>query len=157
MTFRPMRRFKQQLTEEQCRELLRREPRGVLSVLGDGGYPYGLPINFLYDENRLYFHCALEGHKLDAIRRHDRVSLCVYDEGCREAGNWPLHIRSVIAFGRVREVHDPEVRLEKARLLGLKYYPTAEAVEAELQQSLDRMLLLEMIIEHMTGKIVKES
>ena len=73
--FRPMRRIKQQIPEEECIKILKEEPRGVLSVLGDDGYPYGVPIDHYYDEKtgRIYFHCAKEGHKLDAIRRCDKV------------------------------------------------------------------------------------
>ena len=66
--FRPMRRFKQQMTNEECIALLRKAPRGVLAVLGDGGYPYTVPLDFVYDDGKIYFHCAKEGHKLDAIR-----------------------------------------------------------------------------------------
>ena len=88
MEFRPMRRSKQELSREECIEILMQEPRGVLSVLGEGGYPYGMPINQYYcpENGRLYFHTAREGHRLDAIRAHDKVSLCVYDQGYRKEG-----------------------------------------------------------------------
>ena len=79
--FRPMRRFKQQLTQEECVEILNTEVRGVLSVLGDDDYPYGIPIDFYYNqqENKIYFHGAKEGHKIDSIKKHNKVSFCVYD------------------------------------------------------------------------------
>ncbi|MBQ9616719.1 MAG: pyridoxamine 5'-phosphate oxidase family protein, partial [Oscillibacter sp.] len=67
--FREMRRHGQQLPESECAEILRREPRGVLAVLGDDGYPYTVPLDFVYEGGKLYFHCAGEGHKLDAIKR----------------------------------------------------------------------------------------
>ena len=78
-----MRRFKQQLADEDCKKLLREEPRGILSLLGDDDYPYGIPMNFYYDEEEsvIYFHGAKEGHKVDAIKKHDKVSFCVYDKG----------------------------------------------------------------------------
>ena len=95
--FREMRRFKQQISEEECIQILKEQPRGVLSMLGDDDYPYGIPLDHWYcEENgRLYFHCAKTGHKLDAIRKHDKVSFCVYDEGFRREGDWALNIRSV--------------------------------------------------------------
>jgi len=84
--FRPMRRFKQQINDSECKEILKNEKRGVLSLLGDDGYPYGLPMSLLYSEedNKIYFHCAKEGHKIDAIKNYDKASFCVYDSGFRE-------------------------------------------------------------------------
>ena len=81
--FRPMRRFKQQIADSECKEILKNEKRGVLSLLGDDGYPYGLPLSHLYSEedNKIYFHCAKEGHKIDAIKNYDKASFCVYDSG----------------------------------------------------------------------------
>ncbi len=75
--FRSMRRFKQAVSEEECRKILTEEKRGAFSVIGDDGYPYSLPINFYYDEedNRIYFHGAREGHKVDALRNVTRCGL----------------------------------------------------------------------------------
>ena len=77
--FRPLRRIKQQLTQEECISVLKNEVRGVLSVLGDNDYPYGLPINYWYseEENKIYFHGSREGHKIDSIKNCDKVSFCV--------------------------------------------------------------------------------
>ena len=157
--FRNMRRFKQQITQEACKQILRQEPRGVLAVLGDNAYPYALPMDFVYDDEtgHLFFHCAKEGHKLDAIRRHDKVSFCVYDQGFRRDGEWALNIQSVIVFGRMREVKTEEETLRRVRQLGMKYHPDAESVEKETAQAANRVLCLELIPEHMTGKIVNES
>ena len=157
MSFRAMRRFKQQLTDEECVALLEKEPRGFLSVLGDDGYPYGIPIDFVYDGGKLYFHCAKEGHKIDAIQAWDKVSFSVIDEGVRKGDDWPLHFKSVIVFGRIRILEDREEILSKVRLLGLKYFPDAESVEEELKHSGSRVACLELMIDHMTGKRVKES
>ena len=157
MSFRAMRRFKQQLTDEECIELLKKEPRGVLSVLGDDGYPYGIPIDFVYDQGKLYFHCAKEGHKIDAIRSCDKASFSLIDEGVRKDGDWPLHFKSVILFGRIRILEDREEILSKVRLLGLKYFPSPEEVEEELRHSGNRVCCLELSVEHMTGKRIKES
>lgn len=157
--FREIRRFKQQISTEKCVEILKNEPRGVLMVLGDDDYPYGIPIDFYYDERekKIYFHSAKQGHKIDAINRHDKASFCVYDQGYRKEGEWSLNINSVIAFGRLRLMEDQEKVIEKLRLLGLKYFPTAESVEEELERAASRVQMLELTIEHMTGKLVNES
>ena len=153
-----MRRCKQELSREECIKILMQEPRGVLSVLGDGGYPYGMPINQYYcpENGRLYFHTAREGHRLDAIRAHDKVSLCVYDEGYRKEGEWALNIRSVIVFGHIREVEDQPHALEMIRGLARKFTDDEAYIQHELDSAASRVLCLEMIPDHITGKLVKE-
>ena len=156
--FRPMRRFRQQLPEEECLALLETQPRGVLAVLGDEDYPYAVPVDFLYRDGKLYFHGAREGHKLDAVRRHDKVSLCVTDEGYRREGDWALTFRSVIVFGRIRPMAYDEPGIEELlRALGNKYNPDPADVEKEIRGHIHRVQMLELTIEHMTGKLVNES
>ena len=157
--FRPMRRAKQQIPEEECIKILKEEPRGVLSVLGDDGYPYGVPIDHYYDEKtgKIYFHGAKEGHKIDAIRRCGKACLTVMNQGYQIPGEWPWYITSVIVFGRIREVTDPAILKEKLTALGEKYSPSREEVEGEVARAMGRVAVLEMTIEHMTGKAVKES
>lgn len=155
--FREMRRKKQQLTQEECVSLLETLPRGVLAVLGDDDYPYTVPMDFVYENGKLFFHCAQTGHKLDAIARHDKVSFCVMDEGFRREGEWALNIRSVICFGRLHRVTDPQVIENHVRKLGLKYNPDPKDVEREIRESLHHVCVLALDIEHMTGKIVNES
>ena len=101
--FREMRRKKQQVSEEACIRLLRTAKRGILSVSGDDGYPYGVPMDFVYEDGKIIFHCAKSGHKLDAVRRSDKVSFCVLSEGVREENDWWYHFTSVILFGRIAE------------------------------------------------------
>ncbi len=157
--FRKMRRFKQQIPDEECRQILRDEWRGVLSLLGDEGYPYGIPIDFWYDEqeNKIFFHGAGQGHKIDAIRGCDKASFCVMDQGYRKEGEWALNIRSVIAFGRIRELTDPEDVLRRTYALGKKYYPDQASLDEEMRKAAARVHVLELTIEHMTGKLVNES
>ncbi|MBQ9281490.1 MAG: pyridoxamine 5'-phosphate oxidase family protein [Treponema sp.] len=156
--FRQMRRFKQQVSEEKCIEILKNEWRGVLAVLGDDGYPYTIPLDFYYDEGdgKIYFHGAKEGHKVDAIEKCDKVSFCLMDKGFKKDGDWALNITSVVAFGRIKKVEDFEKVKEKVCKLGRKYHPSAEAVEIEWENAKNRVLCLEMTIEHMTGKLVNE-
>ena len=80
MNFRPMRRFRQQLSQEECRAILERGTSGVLAVAGDEGWPYAVPLSYVYREGKLIFHCATAGHKLDGLRRDGRASFCVIDQ-----------------------------------------------------------------------------
>ena len=153
---RKMRRFKQQVSDERCVEILKTAPRGVLALHGEDGYPYAVPLDFYYEKNRLYFHCAPEGHKLDAIRADSRASFCVMDEGFKRDGDWALNITSVIAFGKIRELTDINEKTEKHRLKGNEYYPDPDEVENEIKRFIDRVCILEFSIEHMTGKLVHE-
>lgn len=157
--FRPMLRKKQHLPEDECLELLKREPRGVLSVLGDEGYPYGVPINHYYcpEDGRLYFHSGKTGHKIDAIRQMDKASFCVYDSGFRREGEWALNIRSVIVFGRIEMVEDTARIYEIARRLSRKFTDDENYIEQEIARSGPGTLMFALNIEHMTGKLVNES
>ena len=157
--FREMRRFKQQLSEEECIRILKEEPRGILSVLGDDGYPYGVPLDYWYSEEdkKIYFHCAKEGHKMDAIRACDKVSYCVYDSGYRKEGEWALNIKSVIVFGRIRPVTDEEKKKEICISLCRKFTDDEAYIAREMETAFARVACLELIPEHMTGKLVKES
>ena len=156
---RAMRRIRQQLPMETCLQILRQEMRGVLAVLGDDDYPYALPMDYVFDDatGHLFFHCAQAGHKLDAIRRHEKVSFCVFDRGFRREGEWALNISSVIVFGRMREVLSKEAAIARVRQLGLKYAPDEAYVEEELTAAANRVLCLELVPEQITGKLVNES
>ena len=157
--FRPMRRFRQQISDAECLRILREETRGVLSMLGENGYPYGIPLNHWYnpEDGKLYFHGAKEGHKLDALRKDNRVSYCVWDAGYRREGEWALNVNSVVVFGRITPVTDEEKAREIGRNLCLKFTDDEAYIEHELRNSLPRVLCLELTIEHMTGKLVNES
>lgn len=155
--FRKMRRYKQEINEQECVDILEEQPRGVLAVFGENGYPYAFPMDYIYISEKLYFHCAKEGHKTDAITSNNKVSFCVMDEGYTKEGEWPLNIRSVVIFGSIKRIDDATEILEITRQLGLKYYPSIESVEEEIQKSITKLLILELSIDHMTGKLVNES
>jgi nitroimidazol reductase NimA-like FMN-containing flavoprotein (pyridoxamine 5'-phosphate oxidase superfamily) len=157
--FREMLRKKQQLTQEECIAILKNEPRGVLSVLGDYDYPYGMPMNHFYCETdgKIYFHGGKKGHKIDAMKRHDKVSFCVYDQGFRREGEWALNIRSVIVFGQIRVVEDEDRKRQICSELCRKFTDDEAYLQRELEQALPRVNCLELKIEHMTGKLVNES
>ena len=157
--FREMLRKKQQLAQEYCIEILKKEPRGVLSVLGDDGYPYGMPINHYYcaADGKIYFHSGKTGHKTDAMKNHDRVSFCVYDQGFRREGEWALNIRSVIVFGKIEFIEDQEKIYEIARQLCYKFTDDEAYIEDEIRKAGPRTAMFALVPEHMTGKLVKES
>ena len=157
--FRPMQRIRQALTGEECSEVLREQVRGVLSVLGDDGYPYGIPINHYYceEDGKLYFHGGMTGHKLDALRRCDKASFCVYDEGFRRDGDWALNIRSVIVFGRVEFIENREKIFEMSRRLSRKFTRDEDYIEREIERSGGHTLMFALVPEHITGKLVNES
>ena len=154
--FRKMRRFKQQLSKEECENILRAQKRGVLAVLGDEGYPYAVPLNFVYDNGSLYFHSAVAGHKLEAIRAYDKGSFNVLGEPQMSDDGWSYFFDSVTAFGRLREVTDPVEKTEHLRQLGNKYFPNTEMTESDIQKNGGRCAVIELKIEHMTGKHVHE-
>ena len=157
--FRKMRRDHQAVSREECVEILKSRPRGVLSMIGDDGYPYGIPVSHWYDEenDRLYFHCGKKGHKVDAIRACDKVSFCVYDEGYRNEGEWALNIKCVVLFGRAAFLEDHERALEICTEISHKFTSDEEYIRHELERSGPAVEVVEITPEHMTGKLVKES
>lgn len=157
--FRSMRRFKQQISDEECIEVLKNAKRGVLSLIGDDGYPYGIPIDHWYceDDGKIYFHGAKEGHKIDAIKSCDKVSYCVYDDGYRKEGDWALNIKSVITFGRIKLVEDDEKAKDICMAITRKFTDDDEYLQKELTNAFPRVQCLELTPEYMTGKLVNES
>ena len=157
--FKTMRRFKQQLSQEKCIEVLTNEPHGVLSLISDTGYPYGFPITHWYDEKtgHIYFHGAKEGHKIDCLKQCDKASFCVMDKGFKKDGEWAVHYQSVIVFGKIHMVNDPDKVKEICTQLCLKFIDDQEYINHELKYSGPSVLCLEFIPEHISGKIVEES
>ena len=156
--FREVARKKQVLSRTKINEILTAEKRGVLSVIGDNGYPYGLPINFYYEKQtgNIYFHSGKSGHKVDALKLDNRVSFCVYDSGYKNDGEWALNISSVIVFGKIYTVEN-EKALEIYRKLSLKFTADTEYIESEIEKFAKNTLCLELRPEHITGKIVNEA
>ena len=157
--FREVTRAKQALSTVECIEILKAEKRGVLSVLGDEGYPYGMPMNHWYceEDGKLYFHSGMKGHRSDAMKACDKASFCVYDAGYRREGEWALNIRSVIVFGRLQVVEDEAAALEFIRRLSAKFTDDTDYVEREIAQALDHTLIFTLTPEHIAGKLVNEA
>ena len=157
--FREMLRKKQQLTGEECVRILKDQLRGVLSVLGDDGYPYGMPLNHYYTEQdgRLYFHSGRAGHRTDALKKYRKASFCVFDEGFRRDGEWALNIKSVIVFGHIEFVEDREEIYRISAELSRKFTDDEAYIRREIERSGPGTLMFALVPEHITGKLVNES
>ena len=157
--FRELQRKNKQISMEECTELLKKETRGVLSVLGDGDYPYGMPMNHWYNEEdgKIYFHCGKSGHRLDALRKCNKVSFCTYDSGYREEGDWALHVKSVIVFGTMEIIDDMDTIADIARKLSYKFTQDEEYIRTEIEKYAKATLLLQLTPEHICGKQITES
>lgn len=152
--FPAMRRKKQLLSQEETAAVLSRGSSGVLALAGEDGYPYAVPLSYVYDGGRLYFHCARSGHKLDAIRRCEKASFCVIDQDQIVPEEYTSYFRSVIAFGRVRILEDEGEKRAAIEKLALKYAPdsTVEDRKQVIQKEWEPLCMLEMELDHVTGK-----
>lgn len=156
--FREMRRKRQALALEDSIAVLNRGTSGVLAVSGDDGYPYAVPLSYIYDRDKLYFHCAKSGHKLDAIKQNSKVSFCVIDQDKVIPEEYTSYFRSVIAFGKIRILEDDQEKREAIEKLAFKYAPNDVPVNREkaIEREWKPLCMLEMTIDHMTGKEAKE-
>lgn len=152
-----MRRVKREIPLEAAKELLRTNRRAAFSVNGDGGYPYTVPVDFYYDEgeNRIYIHGAKEGHKIDSVRKDDRVCFTTWNDG-EIKDDWAYYVSSCVVFGRAVLIEDRAITEEKVRALALKYYPSAGEVEEEIRRDLPGVQLIAIDIEHISGKRIHE-
>lgn len=151
--FRPMRRNRQQLSREECERILGRCTSGVLALAGDGGYPYTVPLSYVYADGTIIFHSAVQGHKVDAIKRDSRCSFCVIEQDEIRPAEFTTYFRSVIAFGRIHILEDADEKVQALRLLGRRYSPDDEpGLQHEIDKSMHHVLLLRLDIEHLSGK-----
>ncbi len=148
-----MRRNRQQLSREECERILGRSTSGVLALAGDGGYPYTVPLSYVYADGAIIFHSAVQGHKVDAIKRDSRCSFCVIEQDEIRPAEFTTYFRSVIAFGRIHILEDADEKVQALRLLGRRYSPDDEpGLQHEIDKSMDHVLLLRLDIEHLSGK-----
>lgn len=152
--FREMRRKKQALSPEDCADILTQGTSGVLALLGDGGYPYAVPLSYVYHNEKLYFHSAKSGHKLDAIRANPKASFCVIGQDHIVPQEYTTYFRSVIAFGTVRVLEDEMEKHRAIEALAIRYAPedSAENRKDAVEREWERLCLLEFSIEHLSGK-----
>lgn len=157
--FREMAKQNQQLTQEECTALLTTVPRGVLSLMGDEGYPYGVPTNFWYckEDGCIYFHGGKLGHKVDAMGQNPKASLCVLDQGIRRENDWALTFRSVIVFGLIEVLEANDDAMEAVRQLSLQFTKDLAFIENEMALYGSRTLFFRLVPQHITGKRVHEA
>jgi len=157
--FRELIRKNKELPLEECIRVLKTEKRGVLSVNGDHGYPYGMPMNHWYNEEdgKIYFHCGKVGHRLEALQKDGKVSFCVYDEGYQNPGQWALQFKSIIVFGKMAIVDDLDRLVDITTKLSHKFTQDEAYIKEEIRQYAGGTLLLELTPEHICGKTVQES
>ena len=156
--FRPIRKKKNELNIEDTKKLLHQERRGVLAVQGDDGYPYGVPVNYIYveEENKIFFHGARAGHKADAIKANDKVCFTVFgNEEIREE-EWAPFMQSAIVFGRCHIIEDRDEAVRRVKQFALKYYPSQQEVDEEAARDGMAVQMYEITIEHISGKQIQE-
>lgn len=150
--FREMRRKERMKTYEENIQILEECTNGVLSVIGDDGYPYGVPVSYVYNDGKIYFHCAMEGHKIDAIKAEPKVSFTVVGADNINAEKFTTSYKSVICFGTATllDGHNKQNAME---LIVEKYSVAFKEKGMELiAGKWDRTAVVCIEIEHMTGK-----
>ncbi|MDO4745058.1 MAG: pyridoxamine 5'-phosphate oxidase family protein [Bacillota bacterium] len=151
--FREMRRNDKAKTSEDAVKILAECTNGVLSVIGDGGYPYGVPVSYVYDDGKIYFHCAGEGHKLDAIKAEPKVSFTVVGADNVAAEKFTTMYKSVIIFGKASIVETDEEKLAVLNVIREKYsadFPVEGA--AYIEKFFAKTTVVRIEVEHMTAK-----
>lgn len=157
--FREIQRKNKVIPMEECVALLESETRGILSVIGDDDYPYGMPMNHFYnsEDGKIYFHCGKSGHRLDSLKNHNKVSFCVYDKGYKKDGDWALNVKSVIVFGKIELIDNIDMISDISMRLSHKFTQDDEYIKSEIEKYAHETLLLQLTPEHITGKLVTES
>lgn len=150
---REMRRFKQQLPDTECIEILQSATSGVLALCGEDMQPYGVPLSHVYAEGKLYFHSALKGHKIDLLAVNNNVCFTVIAQDEIHPETYTTYFRSVIAFGTVRIIEDDAEKLQALEILGRRCNPDdADGLNKEIAHGFKRCIMLEMSIDRLTGK-----
>ena len=150
---REMRRKKQQLTDEQAEKVILRNTYGVLSLSDAEGQPYGVPLNYVYNDGCFYFHCALDGHKMDVIKANGKASLCIVDRGTVIPETFSTDYISVIAFGSVEMIVEEEEKMRTLRLLTEALGdPDHAKQEREIASAFSRVAMIRFKADRITGK-----
>jgi hypothetical protein len=147
-----MRRKKQILKKEKINEIMKKNTNGILSCTGDEGYPYGVPVSFVYFNEKIYFHSAKSGHKIDSIKNNSKVSFTVVDKDQIVSEEYTSYFRSVIAFGKARLVEGEEWYEGFKELV--EKYSGDQPEEAKIKEIKEctRSLIIAIDVEHITGK-----
>lgn len=155
--FDKMRRFKQELSKSEIESILLSDTSGVLSVIDEDGYPYTVPLSYVYSGGKIYFHSAKTGRKINAIKNCSKAAFCVIDKDDVKPEKYTTLYKSVIAFGNIEIVEEREETLFAIKELGEKYYPHHDdELQEEIEKYKSAFLIIRFNIEHMTGKQGKE-
>ena len=156
--FRSIRKKKNEISLDDAKKLLVESRRGVLAVNGDDGYPYAIPINYYYDEEKqkIYFHGSRVGHKVDALKKCDKICFTVFGPEMIGKEEWAPFVRSVVVFGRCHLIDDPSEAGTLIKTFAMKYYPNEELANEEIAISGKAVQMYEIEIEHFSGKEVQE-
>ena len=152
--FKPIRKKINEIDRAATETLLASNRRGILAMNGDNGYPYAIPINYFYDNKtqKIYFHGAKAGHKVDALKASDKVCFTVYgDEHIDESEPWAPYVQSAVVLGKCRS--DSIARLKE---FAMKYYPDEALADDQIARNGRATQMFEITIEHMSGKQVQE-
>lgn len=148
-----MRRFKQQLTDDECIKILCSSTSGVLSLCGNDRRPYGVPLSHVYKNGKIYFHSALSGYKLELLRQNANVCFTVIAKDEIHPEKYTTYFQSVIVFGKVRIINDYSEKMSILEILGHRCNSDdPEGLKEELRNGIARCVALEMCIERLTGK-----
>lgn len=133
--------------------ILKENTSGVLSVYGEDGYPYGVPLSYVYADGKLYFHSAKDGHKIDAVRNNNKVSFTVIAQDNIVAEEYTTYFQSVIAFGTARILEQDDEKRTAIEQLAEKYMPDLkEGRLQEIEKEFHRLCMIEVTIDSLTGK-----
>ncbi len=152
--FREMRRKRQALSTEECLDIINRGTSGILAVSGDNNYPYAVPLSYVYHDNKIFFHGAKTGHKLDAVAQNEKVSFCIIDQDQVVPDEYTTYFRSVIIFGKARIIDDENEKMNAINMLALRYAPNHDEIRRHqaIEKEYKAMSMIELTIEHMSGK-----
>lgn len=150
--FREMRRFKNGISKEDAIKMLEKSSNGVLSVCGDDGYPYGVPVSYTYLNNKIYFHGANTGHKLDAIKNNSKVSFTVVEKDDVQPAEFTTRFASTIVFGRAHIANEEE-KAEALEVIMMKYSKDFEKEgRAYIKSDWSKTTAVVIEIDHISGK-----
>ena len=153
--FRKIRKIKNEIDNDAVDSLLRSCRRGVLSMNGEDGYPYAIPVNYYYDEanQKIYFHGAKAGYKVDCLNSCDKVCFTVFGNESIKDLEWAPYVQSVVVFGRC---HLVDTDNEVLKTFMMKYYPSVDLVDKVIEEDSKFVQMYEINIEHKSGKQVQE-
>ena len=157
--FKPIRKKINEIDRAATEALLTSNRRGILAMNGDNGYPYAIPINYFYDNEtqKIYFHGAKAGHKVDALKASDKVCFTVYgDEHIDESEPWAPYVQSAVVFGRCRLLEADAESIARLKEFAMKYYPDEAFADDQIARNGRATQMFEITIEHMSGKQVQE-